>query len=73
MSIQITSETEYEKTKAKMLEVQKRRKHILQKITRLKTKNGGFYPPATAALSKSAHDRLIEEIGLQDKLSQLSV
>tara|TARA_A100000171_G_scaffold20092_2_gene18475 strand:- start:1728 stop:1898 length:171 start_codon:yes stop_codon:yes gene_type:complete len=53
--------------------VHKRRKSILAKISRLKAKNGGFYPPATAALSKSAHDRLIEEIGLQDKLSQLSV
>ena len=73
MSIQITPETEYEKTKARMELVQKKRKSILAKISRLKAKNGGFYPPATAALSKSAHDRLIEEIGLQDKLSQLSV
>ena len=56
-----------------MEEVQKKRKNILTRITRLKAKNGGFYPPATAALSKLAHDRLIEEIGLQDKLSKYSL
>jgi len=38
---------------------------------RLKTKNGGKYPPGIAALSKTAHAKLIDVIQLQDQQSKI--
>tara|TARA_Y100001938_G_scaffold147139_1_gene227684 strand:+ start:780 stop:920 length:141 start_codon:yes stop_codon:yes gene_type:complete len=43
------------------------------KISRLKKKNGGIYPPGIAALSKEAHGKLIDVIQLQDKLVRLEI
>ena len=38
---------------------------------RLKTKNGGMYPPEIAAVSKVSHAKLIDIIQLQDQLSKI--
>ena len=38
---------------------------------RLKTKNGGMYPPGIAEISKIAHSKLIDVIQLQDQLSKI--
>jgi hypothetical protein len=38
---------------------------------RLKAKNGGKYPPGIAALSKTAHSKLIDVIQLQDQQSKI--
>tara|TARA_R100000654_G_scaffold5551_1_gene15495 strand:- start:762 stop:902 length:141 start_codon:yes stop_codon:yes gene_type:complete len=43
------------------------------KISRLKKKNGGIFPPGIAALSKEAHGKLVDVIQLQDKLVRLEI
>jgi hypothetical protein len=55
----------------KIQEEEKARKSLNAKITRLKVKNDGIYPPGIAALSKMAHTKLINVIQLQDQLVKL--
>jgi len=45
----------------------------MSKITRLKKKNDGIYPPGIAALSKDAHAKLVDVIQLQDEQSKLGI
>ncbi len=65
--------TQYQDLSNQIEEKEKERKSINAKITRLKKKNGGMYPPGIAALSKTAHNRLVDVIQLQDKLAHLQV
>ena len=65
-------ETHYQQLETKIQEKEKERKSLNQKITRLKRKNGGVYPPGIAALSKDAHSKLIDVIQLKDEQSKYS-
>ena len=73
MSIQLTPDTPYQRISAQIESKEKERKALNAKITRLKKTNGGIYPPGIASLSKQAHDRLVDVIQLQDKLSTYSL
>ena len=64
-------QTHYQELEQKIQEKEKERKSLNTKITRLKKKNDGIYPPGIAALSKQAHGKLIDVIQLQDKLVTL--
>ena len=64
-------QTHYEELEQKIQEKEKERKSLNAKITRLKKKNDGIYPPGIATLSKEAHTKLIDVIQLQDKLVAL--
>ena len=61
----------YQHLEQKIQMIEKERKSLNAKITRLKVKNGGMYPPGIAAISKTAHSKLIAVIGLQDQLSKI--
>jgi len=63
----------YQDLKVEIKEKEKERKSLNSKISRLKKKNGGIYPPGIAALSKEAHGKLIDVIQLQDKLVRLEI
>ncbi len=64
-------QTHYQDLQTKIQEKEKERKSLNAKISRLKKKNDGIYPPGIAALSKEAHGKLIDVIQLQDKLVKL--
>jgi len=61
----------YQHLSQKITQIEKERKSLNAKITRLKVKNGGKYPPEIASISKTAHSKLIAVIGLQDQLSKI--
>ena len=63
----------YQDLKVEIKEKEKERKSLNSKISRLKKKNGGIYPPGIAALSKEAHGKLIDVIQLQDKLVKIGI
>ena len=63
--------TQYQDLEDQIEEKEKQRKSLNAKIARLKKKNGGMYPPGIAAISKTAHNRLVDVIQLQDKLAHL--
>ena len=64
-------QTHYQHLEQKIQEKEKERKSLNAKITRLKKKNDGIYPPGIAALSKNAHMKLVDVIQLQDELVKL--
>ena len=64
-------QTLYQELKEQIQEKEKERMSLNKKISRLKKKNDGIYPPGIAALSKEAHGKLIDVIQLQDKLVRL--
>ena len=66
-------QTHYQKLEEQIQEKENERKSLNAKISRLKKKNDGIYPPGIAALSKDAHSKLIDVIQLQDKLVRLEV
>ena len=49
----------------------KERKSLNAKITRLKKKNDGIYPPGLQLSLKTAHMKLVDVIQLQDELVKL--
>ena len=61
----------YQHLSEKITQIEKERKSLNAKISRLKAKNGGMYPPGIAAISKTAHAKLIDVIQLQDQLSKI--
>ena len=61
----------YQHLSQQITQIEKERKSLNAKIMRLKTKNGGMYPPGIAAISKTAHSKLIAVINLQDQLSKI--
>jgi hypothetical protein len=61
----------YQHLSEKITQIEKERKSLNAKISRLKAKNGGMYPPGIAAISKTAHSKLIAVISLQDQLSKI--
>ncbi len=63
----------YQDLEQEIQEKEKERKSLNAKISRLKKKNDGIYPPGIAALSKEAHGKLIDVIQLQDKLVRLGI
>jgi hypothetical protein len=63
--------THYEHLESKIQAEENERKRLNTKISRLKKQNGGKYPPGIAALSKTAHSKLINVIHLQDQQSRL--
>ena len=66
-------QTHYQHLEQKIQAKEKERKSLMSKITRLKKKNDGIYPPGIAALSKDAHAKLIDVIQLQDEQSKLGI
>ncbi len=64
-------QTHYQHLEKKIETKEKERKSLNAKITRLKSKNDGIYPPGIASLSKQAHAKLIDVIQLQDELVKL--
>ena len=63
--------THYSHLEQQIQTKEKERKSLNTKIMRLKTKNGGMYPPGIAEISKIAHSKLIDVIQLQDQLSKI--
>ena len=61
----------YQELEQQIQEKEKETKSLNTKILRLKKKNDGIYPPGIAALSKTAHMKLVDVIQLQDELVKL--